>query len=199
MMRLLALAAGVFLTASSLAQDDLPAHDETEALDIEPPLLIQNGVPLSAAGDTPAQAEADPERLQTLLERAKLSAASGERLCRAGIIAKVQAEERLIKVARLEADLAAARMLRAKDELVLREQRLAAGEIQRSQLDQSVAAVGTAVAEAKAAAEERDRAERDFAEANLHRQQKLLALGSGRKADVERAAEKLAALAQRKD
>jgi multidrug resistance efflux pump len=49
------------------------------------------------------------------------------------------------------------------------------------------------------AAEERNRAELDAAQRNLQRQQKLLALGSGRKADVNRAQEKLAELQRGKN
>src|SRR6266849_1565731 len=44
------------------------------------------------------------------------------------------------------------------------------------------------------AAEKRERAEVDAAEANLHRQQRLLAVGSAQKSDVTRAQEKLAEL-----
>jgi hypothetical protein len=55
-------------------------------------------------------------------------------------------------------------------------------------------AVADAEAAARRAAEERHRAEIEQAFRNLQRQQKLLALGSGRKADVNRAEQKLAEL-----
>jgi multidrug resistance efflux pump len=47
---------------------------------------------------------------------------------------------------------------------------------------------------AQVAAAKRERAELEAAEANLHRQQKLLKLGIGQKSDVTRAEEKLAEL-----
>ncbi|HEV3410786.1 MAG TPA: hypothetical protein VG095_10865, partial [Chthoniobacterales bacterium] len=52
----------------------------------------------------------------------------------------------------------------------------------------------TAEETAKRTAEERHRAELEAALRNLQRQQKLLALGSGRKADVSRAEKRLAEL-----
>jgi outer membrane protein TolC len=51
-----------------------------------------------------------------------------------------------------------------------------------------------AIKAAHAAAAERERAELEAAKTNLQRQQKLLALGSGRKSDVARAEQKLAEL-----
>ena len=137
--------------------------------------------------------EMQPERLQTLLERAKESAASGERLWRSGVIAKVQAEERLLKVVRLEADLAIAQLERAKADDKLRHPRAESITSQSTELDQTVAAASET---ARNAIARRDRAERESAETNLRRQQKLMALGSARKADVDRAAEKLARLVQ---
>ena len=47
---------------------------------------------------------------------------------------------------------------------------------------------------AQLAVAKRERAELEFAEANLRRQQKLLKLGSAHKSDVTRAEEKLAEL-----
>jgi hypothetical protein len=52
---------------------------------------------------------------------------------------------------------------------------------------------------AQSAAARRDRAELDAALLNLSRQKKLLALGSGRKSEVSRAEEKVAALQQQKN
>ena len=52
---------------------------------------------------------------------------------------------------------------------------------------------------AQAAAAKRERAELDVAEANLHRQQELLAVGSARKSDVARAEQQLAELKGQKN
>ena len=98
MMRLLAFPFGVFLAASLIAEDELPT-DPGEPLDIEPPLLIQEIPGRSQVTPTAEAApESDPDQIQIALEKAKKSAASGERLYRSGAIAKVEFFNGAIKV-----------------------------------------------------------------------------------------------------
>lgn len=189
------------MAASLRAQEELP-KDPVDSFDIEPPLLNQNvGLPNSdkstAAAD--AQKELDPEQLRVALEKAKKSAASGERLYKSGVIAKVEAENRALKVIRLETELAQARLEAATQAVAVQQTRLDAGEISPGDLETAKSALVAATNEAQAAAAKRDRAELDAALLNLHRQQKLLALGSGRKSEVNRAEEKVAALRQQKN
>ena len=200
-MRLIAFSLGVFLAASLRAQEELP-KDPVESFDIEPPLLNQNiGLPNSgkstAASDS--QKELDPEQIQVALEKAKKSAAAGERLYRSGVIAKVDAENRAMKVIRLETDLAQARLEAATQAVAVQQIRLKAGEISQGDLEIAKSALVAATTDAQAAVAKRERAELDAALLNLHRQQKLLALGSGRKSEVNRAQEKVAALQQQKN
>ena len=175
------------------AQEELPAPDNSQPLEIEPPLLIPSR---NADGSpnlpTPPE-QVDIVKLEADLARAKRNAASGERMFRAGIIAKVESEERVLRVVRLEAKLAEARLevartrlseQKAQTQVVEIEAQLRAGE-------NNVAAAARAAAEA---AQERQRAELEAALRNLARQQKLLALGSGRRADVRCAEKKLAEL-----
>ena len=200
-MRWVAFSLGVFLAASLPAQEELP-KDPVESFDVEPPLLNQN-VGLQNSGKSTAgvdsQKELDPEQIRVALEKARKSAASGERLYKSGVIAKVEAENRAMKVIRLETELAAARLEAAKEAVAVQQTRLDAGEISPSDLEIAKSALIAATNEAEAAAAKRDRAELDAALLNLHRQQKLLALGSGRKAEVSRAQEKVAALQQQKN
>ena len=87
-MRLLAFLLGIFLAASLMAEDELPT-DPSEPLDIEPPLLIQeipNRGPVQSIPEVVS--ERDPEQIQAALEKAKKSAAAGERLFRSGVIAR---------------------------------------------------------------------------------------------------------------
>lgn len=165
------------------AEEELPAPDPDQPLEIEPPLLIRNRAPdgslIVPNQNAPASdAALDPAKLETDLARAKKNAAAGERLYRAGIIAKVEAEERALKVVRLVAKLAQAQLEQAKLQ-------------QDGSATDKLAAVEKAAAQA---AEEKQRAELQAAIRNLQRQQKLLARGSGRKSDVNRAARKLAEL-----
>jgi hypothetical protein len=198
-MRLLAFPLSVFLAASLLAEDELPT-DPGEPLDIEPPLLIQE-IPSrdQARSTSEVSPELDPERIQIALENAKKSAASGERLCRSGVIARVEAENRVLKVVRLESDLANARLEVAKRIAATEQTRFEAKEIPQSELEIVKSALVAATNEAASAAARREKAELDAALMNLSRQKKLLALGSGRKSEVSRAEEKVAALQQQKN
>jgi len=178
----------------ALAADQLPQNEseEPDSFDIEPPLLKQNlsNEPSSAM---PAP-DGDVARLEKQLERAKRSAAGAERLYKIGVLAKVEVEQRLLKVVRCESNLANAQLARAKEEVAAQESQVAAGESTKDELEAAKAAHAQLTEAAQMAAAKRERAELEAAEANVRRQQKLLALGSADKSDVNRAQEKLAEL-----
>jgi hypothetical protein len=199
MMRLFAFSLSLFLAASLLAEEELP-QDPGESLDIEPPQLIQE-IPSRDPGQSTAAAapQLGPEQIALALEKAKKSAASGDRLYRSGVIAKVEAENRVLKVVRLEADLANARLEAARENVVAQQSRFDAAEISQSELEKARSELALATNEAEAATAQREKAELDAALLNLHRQKKLLAMGSGRKSEVSRAEEKVAALQQQKN
>ena len=173
---------------TGLAQE-LPTHEgEQPSLDVDPPLLIQarnadGSFVLAGPAATPAPAE-DITKLEKDLARAKRNAAGADGLYKAGIIAKVEAEERQLRVVRLEAKLADARLELAKRDV----------EAAESPTEEKPASLADAEEAAARAAAEHHRAEVEQAFRNLERQQKLLALGSGRKADVTRAEQKLVEL-----
>ena len=184
---------GVLLCAIALAQSSaqeempLPEADNGEPIPIEPPMLIPMRAPDGSIPNLPdsaaaAPANVDVAKLEKELARAEKRAASADRLYKAGIIAKMDAEQRALKVVQLTAALAEARLQAAKAEA--------------AETDESarVSTLADAEQAAKRAAEERHRAEIEQALRDLQRQQKLLALGSGRKADVNRAEKKLAEL-----
>ena len=199
MMRLVAFWLSLFLSAALLAEEELP-QDPGEALDIEPPLLIQeipSRDPVQPAAAVAAQL--DPEQITIALEKARKSAAAGERLFRSGVIAKVEAENRTLKVVRLEADLASARLEVARENVTAQQSRFDAAEITQSELEKAKSALALATNEAESATARREKAELDAALLNLRRQKKLLAMGSGRKSEVSRAEEKVAALQQQKN
>jgi hypothetical protein len=191
----------VCLTTTTIAQD-LPTRDSDESFEVEPPLLIPNRMneplPEEAAAGKSAP-NADPDRLAKELDRAKKTAAAAERLFKIGVLAKAEAEQRVLRVVRLESDLENARLERIKQEMAQHEQEAASGEVSKADLSQAEIALARATEAAQAAAEKRQRAEIEAAEMNLRRQQKLLALGSGRKSEVNRAEQKLAELKAAKD
>src|SRR5205814_3893088 len=162
--------------------------EEPEAFDVEPAILKQNlSNDLPSSGQAP---DADVARAEKQLERAKQNAAGAERLYKIGVLAKVEVEQRLLKVIRCESELANARVARAKDELAEKESQLATGEITRDELESIKTALAQLTEAAQAATTKRERAELEAAEANLRRQQKFLKLGIGQKSDVTRAEEK---------
>jgi outer membrane protein TolC len=186
---------------AALAAQELPKHDSDESFEIEPPLLIPNrsDEPLSPGVPSAKPANLDPDRLERQLERTKKSAAEAERLFRMGVLAKVEVEQRALRVIIVESELEDARLLRAKEELAEQQQRLAAGEISKADVSQTEAALERATEAARSAKAKRQRAELEAAEMNLRRQQKLLSLGSGRKSEVARAEERVAELKATKE
>jgi hypothetical protein len=200
MMRWVALPFVLAFVAALPAQEELPKNPE-EPMDIEPPLLIQETPNRDIVYTRPDSAEAkpqpDPDQIAATLEKARKSAAAGERQYKSGIIAKVDAENRVLKVIRLEAELAEAKLELAKTNVAVQQARSEAGEIPESEIEAAKSIVVAAMKEAEAAVAKKDKAELDAAVLNLHRQQKLLAMGSGRKSEVNRAQEKVSALQQK--
>ena len=200
MTRIFTLPVTVIATAmATLAADPLAQNQsqEPDSFDIEPPVLKQNltDQPLSTA-EAP---DGDVAQLEKKLDRAKKNASGAERLYKIGVLAKMEVEQRALKVARLESDFANAQLVRAKNDLAAQESQLAAGEGTKDELEAAKAAVAQLTEAAQLAAAKRERAELDAAEANLRRQQKLLRLGSAQKSDVTRAQEKLAELKAQKN
>jgi hypothetical protein len=132
-------------------------------------------------------------------ERARKTGGGAERHYKIGALAKVEAEARALKVVRLEADLENARLVHAKEEALAKQDRADTREAAETNASKVEIDLSHAIQAAHAAAARRERAELDAAEINLHRQEKLLALGSGRKSDVHRAEQKLAELKGQKD
>jgi hypothetical protein len=195
MTRIFALLVTAFAMAMAAWAADQSAgnkSEEPDSFDVEPPILKQN------LSDEPLP-NGDMARLEKQLERAKQNAAGAERLGKIGVLAKMEVEQRLLKVVRYESDLANARVARAKEELAEKESQLATGEITKDELEAVKTALAQLTEAAQVAAAKRERAELEAAEANLRRQQKLLKLGIGQKSDVTHAEEKLAELKGQKN
>jgi hypothetical protein len=190
MARIFALPVTLVALAMAVCAADQSAENKSEepdSFDVEPPILKQN------LSDEPLP-NGDLARLEKQLERAKQNAAGAERLYKIGVLAKMEVEQRLLKVIRFESNLADARVARAKEELAEKESQLATGEITRDELESIKTALAQLTEAAQAATAKREHAELEAAEANLRRQQKLLKLGIAGKDDVDRAQEKLAEL-----
>lgn len=190
-----AIALPVTLLASAmiaLAADQSSNSEEPGEFDIEPPILKQNlSDELAATAGSP---DGEVARWEKKLERAKQDAAGAERLWKIGVLAKVEVEQRALRVIKCEAELANARVAQAKERVSEEELRVASGESTKQELDVAKAALAQLIVAAETAAAKRESAELESAEANLRRQQRLLKLGSAHKSDVTNAEEKLAEL-----
>lgn len=177
MRRSLSILGAIGAVASALAAEEpkLPAPDAGLSQEIEPPPLFQNVARDDDSNSPPARSVA---AIEQDLARAQKRAASADRLVQAGIIAKVEAEERALKVVLLESLLALARLAEAQ-----------AGATKTNAAE--IARLAEAV---RVAAERKHSAEVEAATRHLERQKRLLALGSARKTDVHRAEEKLTRL-----
>ena len=164
MTRILALLVTLIVTAiAALATDDQLSQNQSadpESFDIEPPLLKQN----LSNESLPATPDSDVARLEKQLERAKRNAAGVERLCKIGVLAKVEVEQRLLRVVRCECDLANAQLARTKEEVAAQESQVATGESAKDELEAAKAALAQLTEAAQMAAQKRERAELEAAE-----------------------------------
>jgi multidrug resistance efflux pump len=182
-----------FITSAliALAADQPNNSEEPGEFDIEPPILRQNLSDELAEAGTP---DGDVARCEKKLERSKRNAAGAERLWRIGVLAKVEVEQRALKVIKCETELASARVAQAKGIVAEQESRVASGESTKQELEVAKTALAQLIEAEQKAVAKRESAELEFAEANLRRQQRLLKLGSAHKSDVTNAEEKLAEL-----
>jgi hypothetical protein len=182
-----------FLTSAllALAADQPNNSDEPGEFDVEPPILKQNLSDELAESGTP---DGDVARCEKKLERSKRNAEGAERLWRIGVLAKVEVEQRALKMIKCETELASARVAQAKGIVAEQESRVASGESTKQELEVAKTALAQLIEAEQKAVSKRETAEVEFAEANLRRQQRLLRLGSAHKSDVTNAEEKLAEL-----
>jgi multidrug resistance efflux pump len=182
-----------FITSAliALAADQPNNSEEPGEFDIEPPILRQNLSDELAEAGTP---DGDVARCEKKLERSKRNAVGAERLWRIGVLAKVEVEQRALKVIKCETELASARVAQANGIVAEQESRVASGESTKQELEVAKTALAQLIEAEQKAVAKRESAELEFAEANLRRQQRLLKLGSAHKSDVTNAEERLAEL-----
>src|ERR1700750_2050527 len=140
----------VGLSLSSLLAQEVPKSDD-ESFDIEPPLLVKPWEAQSALEDSSEEAgQLDAAKLAQRLEGAKKSVAATARLVKSGVLSKVEAEQRALRVVRLESELAKAQMISGEQQLTSLKARFLAGQASQPEVD----AATTAVTQASAAAQE---------------------------------------------
>jgi hypothetical protein len=193
----------LLLTISSIAlAGDKSSDLEPDSFDIEPPLLIPNRgqEPLAeakASNDSPS--DVDLAKLERQFERAKRNLAGLDKLLKIGALSRLEVEQRKLRVIHLEFELANARLVAAKEQMLQKDKQLSTGKIAKTDVTPAENNLALAIEAAHSADTKREQADIDAAEANVHRQEKLVALGSARKSDVARAEQKLAELRAQKN
>jgi len=179
----------LLLSAAASAQD-LPRRDGGKEIDFLEPKLMLNDVgelplpPGSKLGPDGGQPlPPDVAKLTAELERAKKTAVWRAKLCKSGVLSKVEAESAALRVVRLTKDLEVARAETARLALEeLRKKGAPAEEIAATEKNaESLAAA------AKESTDKWNGAQRAAAELNLQRQRKLYAVGAGSKSQVRKA------------
>src|SRR5436305_7116601 len=101
------------IAMAALGADESPG-EQPDSFDIEPPILKEN------LSEEPFLSTAAPDsdlgRLEKQLERAKKNAAGAEHLWKIGVLAKVEVEQRALKVVRLESNLTNEQLESAKND-----------------------------------------------------------------------------------
>ena len=188
----------LLITISSIAfAGDQSSDPDPGSFDVEPPSLIPNRdkePPADSKSSTDSSREIDLAKLEKQFARAKRNLAGLDRLLKIGALSKLEVEQRKLRVVHLEFDLANARLIAAKEQMLQKDQQLSAGEIAKTDVTPTENNLALAIATAHVASAKREQADIDAAEANVHRQEKLFALGNARKSDVARAQQKLADL-----
>ena len=170
--------------ASELKAEDapLPLRDTHEPFDFEADLKLLD-VPVEAGEISPL----DVTRAETNYERARRKEERWQKLQRAGVLSMVEYERAARQVAEAGLKLEQARVAHWKTTVEELRARLAKGETTRDLLDTAETSLRNAehlAADAEAFFKKR---QLEIARANLDRQQRLLALGMGSKAQVQAA------------
>jgi hypothetical protein len=194
-----AIALLLLINVIALAADK-SSDPEPDSFDVEPPVLIPNrsDEPESKAVPTNTR-EVDLAKLEKEFERAKRNIAGLDRLLKIGALSKLEVEQRRLRVVHLEFQLAEARLVAAKEQMLQKDKQVSAGEVAKTDITPAENNLALAIQAAHAAQAKSGQADIDAAEANVQRQEKLLALGSARKKDVDRALQKLADLRAQKN
>ena len=150
-----------------------------------------------ASNDSPS--DVDLAKLERQFQRAKRNLAGLDKLLKIGALSRLEVEQRKLRVIHLEFELANARLVAAKEQMLQKDKQLNTGEIAKTDVTPAENNLALAIEAAHSASTKREQADIDAAEANVHRQEKLVALGSARKSDVARAEHKLAELRAQKN
>src|SRR4029077_1857757 len=127
-----AIALLLLINAIAFAADK-SSDPEPDSFDVEPPVLIPNRNDEAESRATPAAPrQVDLAKLEKEFERAKRNLAGLDRLLKIGALSKLEVEQRRLRVIHLEFDLANARLVAAKEQMLQKDHQLGAGQIAKT-------------------------------------------------------------------
>jgi hypothetical protein len=176
------------------AGDDLPKSAPGDALDFEPKLML-DGPHAAVVPASPTPAPEDRVReCQAALLQAEERAVDSEQLYKAGILAKVEMEARILRVVQARKALADAALAVAAAHAEAVKKSFDAHECSQADLDAASADLKTARQTADADSAEWDKAQLDAATLDLQRKRKLYSEGVGSRREVSMAEDRVVML-----
>jgi hypothetical protein len=173
---------------------ELPKRSGPADFDPATPTLMLNDVPdvpISPSSSTDAfntnLPPADVAKLEASLGRAKKNAAFRERLCKEGVLSKLEAEQGEMLVVRLTKDLANARLGAVKQEMEELHKQPPKDDAAKQALADADARLTAATSAAQEATTRWELAQHAAAEIRVQRERMLMALGAGSKSSLKRA------------
>src|SRR4029077_18297483 len=162
-----AIALLLLINAIAFAADK-SSDPEPDSFDVEPPVLIPNRNDEAESRATPAAPrQVDLAKLEKEFERAKRNLAGLDRLLKISDHSKLEVEQRRLRVVRLEFQLAEARLVAAKEQMLQKDKQVSAGEIEKTDVAPTENSLALAIQAAHAAQGKSSQADIDAAEANV--------------------------------
>jgi len=196
------IALALLATALVRAQDELPKHAASDSLDFEPKLMLEGprAPHLIPAEPSPAISPGDRvKQLEADLLRAQQRAGDSQQLFKEGVLAKVEMEERVLRVVDIQKDLAAARLIVAAAQCDAIKNSVASHQASPADLAAAAIALKTARETAAATSVAWDKARLDAATLDLQRKHKLYSEGVATRREVQLAEDRVLLLSGTSD
>ncbi len=184
------LLAGTSVSFSAMLHaQELPAKTaEDTGFDFEPKLMLQDVPDTSdSAGAGAADPSASVEKAKARLDRARQKQARWEKLARAGVVSRSEAERCVVETSDAAARYEIARAAHAQAERDALAKRVTAGEADQSLLEAADAALKSASDLAAESAGQSRQRRIEYARVSLDRQRRLLAVGATSRMQVQQA------------